>query len=118
MEEDDEEVTPLASKASSTMTLVQQCSMSNSLTSVAEQTSGDTYPQFQLVTHQASEGSLESEDSSHRFSSSPRYSPLISKSPHSSSSQEDYDLPHKGQFLTAGRTETARSMESLRIMSR
>lgn len=126
MEEEDEEVTPSASKTSSTVTLTQQ-SVSMTLTASSSSTiereiSPEISPQCQIVTHQASGDSMESEDSiSHRFSSSPRYSPLLSKSPHSSSSQEEYEIEkqNKGQFLTTGiRTETARSMESLRTSSR
>lgn len=126
MEEEEDEITA-TSKTSSTITLTRQSFSTLTTTSTTASTSeqdiaSEVLPQCQIVTHQASGDSLESEDStSHRFSSSPRYSPLLSKSPHSSSSQEDYELEkhNKGQFLTAGiRTETARSMESLRTASR
>ncbi|KAK4875823.1 hypothetical protein RN001_012245 [Aquatica leii] len=124
MDEEEEEVTPSTSKTSSTITLTQQ-SISTikaySASSSGTNESSDTIPQCQIVTYQASGDSLESEDStSHRFSSSPRYSPLLSKSPHSSSSQEEYEMDkHKGQFLTTGfRKETTRSMESLRTTTR
>lgn len=123
MEEDDDETTPTISKASSTVTLTQQ-SVSVSRTSSAtlvQEGKVEGIPQFQMVTHQASGDSLESEESSSQRAS-PRYS-VLSKSPHSSSSQEDYEpdtkQANKGQFLSAGRrTETAKSMESLRATSR
>lgn len=74
-------------------------------------------PQCQIVTQQASGDSVESETDSVSFRISPRYSRL--NTPHSSSSQEEFDLPVKGQFLTTGqRTDTARSMESLKTASR
>lgn len=121
MEEEDDEISASISKTSSTITLTQQ-SVSMTLTSSSTKDFSEVTPQCQIVTHQASGDSLESEDSvSHRLSSSPRYSPLLSKSPHSSSSQEDYEMDKqpKGKFLTTGiRTETARSMESLRTASR
>ncbi|KAF5300576.1 hypothetical protein FQA39_LY11122 [Lamprigera yunnana] len=123
MDEEEEEITPSTSKTSSTITLTQQTQSTVKSYKVSNSKgieSSDTVPQFQIITHHASGDSLESEDStSHRFSSSPRYSPLISKSPHSSSSQEEYEDKHKGQFLTTGfRQETTRSMESLRSASR
>lgn len=110
MEEDDDETTPSLSKTSSTATLTQQN------VSSAEP---EGIPQFHL-THPPTNGdSQESEESSSaRFS--PRYS-VLGKSPHSSSSQEEYEADNKpkGKFLSAGvRTETARSMESLRTTSR
>lgn len=114
MEEEDEETTAgTISKASSTVTLTQH--------SVSRTSSATFVPQFQMVTHQASGDSLESEEStSQRASPSPRYS-VLSKSPHSSSSQEDYESDGKQitkQYLTAGlRTETTKSMESLRAGS-
>lgn len=74
-------------------------------------------PLCQIVTQQASADSVESESESVSLKISPRYSRLTT--PHSSSSQEEYDLPAKGQFLTTGhRTDTARSMESLKTTSR
>ncbi|KAK9739068.1 hypothetical protein QE152_g9336 [Popillia japonica] len=121
MDEDEEETTPLASKTASTLTLIQQ-SLSvkqiSSTTSIAtlatQQQDMTTIPQCQIVTHQPSGDSQESEESTSTRAASPRYS-LLSKSPHSSSSQEDYEPPSKGQFLSAGiRTEGAKSMESLR----
>lgn len=117
MEEEDEETTTAStvSKTSSTITLAQHSvSRTSSATFVQEQ----NIPQFQMVTHQASGDSLEeSEDStSQQPSPSPKYS-ILSKSPHSSSSQEDYE-PEKQvtrQYLTADvRTETTKSMESLK----
>lgn len=122
MEEEDEETTAgTVSKTSSTVTLTQHSvSRTSSATFVQE-----GIPQFQMVTHQASGDSLESEEStSQRASPSPKYS-ILSKSPHSSSSQEDYEPDSGGkqvtkQYLTAAgvRTETTKSMESLRATSR
>lgn len=114
MEEDEDETTSLAS---STVTLTQQNVQAISRTSTAT-FSSETVPQCQIVTHQPSGDSQESESESISQRASPRYS-LLSKSPHSSSSQEDYEPDHKqvnrGQFLSAShRSETAKSMESLR----
>lgn len=105
MDDDEEETT---STTASTVTLTQQSISRTSST------------QCQIFTQQASGDSQESEESSSISQRvSPRYS-LLSKSPHSSSSQEDYEPDQKkGQFLSAGiRTETAKSMESLRTTSR
>ncbi|GJQ71776.1 hypothetical protein Trydic_g11469 [Trypoxylus dichotomus] len=122
MDEEEEEVTPSASKTASTLTLTQhslavrQTSSTASVEALVNQQHQDTEmtPQCQIVTHQASGDSLESVESISTRAASPRYS-LLSKSPHSSSSQEDYEPPAKGQFLSAGiRTETTKSMESLR----
>lgn len=116
MEEDEDEIT---SRTASTVTLTQHSiSRTSTQTFVAE----TTQPQCQIITQQASGDSLESEESSLSQKISPRYS-LISKSPHSSSSQEDYEpdpkQANKGQFLSAGiRSQTAKSMESLRTSSR
>ncbi|XP_050310606.1 cAMP-specific 3',5'-cyclic phosphodiesterase isoform X3 [Anthonomus grandis grandis] len=137
MEEEEEETSlePLnhLRKTSSTITLIQQDVSRTTSTStlvaeltteqttqhlaVAETFSTEPTPQCQIVTQQASGDSVESETESVSFRASPRYSRLTT--PHSSSSQEDYDsLPVKGQFLTAGnRTETARSMESLKTVT-
>lgn len=133
MEEDDEETTTTTcsiSNTSSTRTLTQQsisqtslireCSTATTTTTNASATCHiEQTPQCQIVTHQASGDSVESEEST-STRVSPRYS-LLSKSPHSSSSQEDYELDPMlkttttKKFLTAGiRTETAKSMESLR----
>lgn len=120
MEEDEDETSSL-SKAPSTVTLTQQNIQSLSRTSTTtfpSNTKLDAIPQCQIVTHQASGDSLESESESISLRASPRYS-LLSKSPHSSSSQEDYEpdtkQANKGQFLSAGhRSETTKSMESLR----
>lgn len=122
MDEDEEETTPSASKTASTLTLTQQSismKQASSVTAMAtitnQQQDAEMTPQCQIVTHQASGDSQESEEST-STRASPRYS-LLSKSPHSSSSQEDYEPPIKGQFLSAGvRTETTKSMESLRTM--
>ncbi|KAJ3642051.1 hypothetical protein Zmor_024869 [Zophobas morio] len=115
MEEDEDETT---SRTASTVTLTQH---SISRTSTSTFVSEGTQPQCQIITQQASGDSLESEESSISQRVSPRYS-LLSKSPHSSSSQEDYEpdpkQANKGQFLSAVRTETARSMESLRTSSK
>lgn len=121
MDEEEEETTPPASKTASTLTLTQQSvsiRQTSSATSVAalanQYQDTEMTPQCQIVTHQASGDSLESVESISTRAASPRYS-LLSKSPHSSSSQEDYEPPTKGQFLSAGiRTETTKSMESLR----
>lgn len=118
MEEEEEETTAagMVSKTSSTVTLTQHSVSRTSSATFVQQESG--IPQFQMVTHQASGDSLESEEGgSQRTSPSPRYS-VLSKSPHSSSSQEDYE-PEKQvtrQYLTATgvRTETTKSMESLK----
>ncbi|KYB25287.1 cAMP-specific 3',5'-cyclic phosphodiesterase, isoforms N/G-like Protein [Tribolium castaneum] len=116
MEDDEDETT---SRTASTVTLTQHSiSRTSTQTFVAE----TAQPQCQIITQQASGDSLESEESSISQKISPRYS-LLSKSPHSSSSQEDYEpdpkQANKGQFLSAGiRTETAKSMESLRTSSR
>lgn len=118
MEEEDEETTPTTSQTSSTITLTQQSVCLSRATSTTTLHAGKTeaIPQFQMITHQASGDSLESEESA-SLQASPRYSAL-SKSPHSSSSQEDYE-PAKGKFLSAGvRAETTKSMESLRATSR
>lgn len=121
MEEDDDETIRGLSKDSSTVTLTQHSvtvSRTSSTSVLQERT--EATPQCQIVTHQASGDSQESEEST-STRVSPRYS-LLSKSPHSSSSQEDYEdtSRHKTQqFLSAGRrTETAKSMESLRTTSR
>lgn len=119
MEEEEEDTTPTTSKTSSTISLTQQSvtvSRTTSATLIQEEKTAECVPQFQMVTHQASGDSLESEESTSQRAS-PRYS-VLSKSPHSSSSQEDYE-PQKGQFLSAGvRAETTKSMESLRATSR
>ncbi|RZB39946.1 hypothetical protein BDFB_010361 [Asbolus verrucosus] len=120
MEEDEDETT---SRTASTVTLTQQTVHSISRTSTSSTfTAEGSLPQCQIITQQASGDSLESEESPISQKVSPRYS-LLSKSPHSSSSQEDYEpdpkQANKGQFLSAGaRTETAKSMESLRTSSR
>ncbi|KAJ8920197.1 hypothetical protein NQ315_011858 [Exocentrus adspersus] len=117
MEDDEDEITSL-SKTSSTVTLTQQ--NVQTISTATFSTTSDTIPQCQIVTHQASGDSLESESESISQRASPRYS-LLSKSPHSSSSQEEYepDTKHKNQFLTAGhRSETTKSMESLRTSPR
>lgn len=118
-EEEEETIAGTVSKTSSTVTLTQHSvSRTASATFVQE-----GIPQFQMVTHQASGDSLESEESSsQRASPSPKYS-ILSKSPHSSSSQEDYEPEGKQmtkQYLTAAgvRTETTKSMESLKTTSR
>ncbi|KAJ8940113.1 hypothetical protein NQ314_010839 [Rhamnusium bicolor] len=124
MEEDEDEITSL-SKTSSTVTLTQHNVQSLSRTSTStfqSDTKLDIIPQCHIITQQASGDSLESESESISQKVSPRYS-LLSKSPHSSSSQEDYELDakqaNKGQFLSAGhRSETAKSMESLRASPR
>ena len=115
MEEEDDETIPPITKTTSTITLTQQSFSvrhTSSSTSVKHQIT-ETIPQCQIVTHQASGDSQESEEStSTRIS--PRYS-LLSKSPHSSSSQEDYEASKEQQYLSVGaRTETTKSMESLR----
>lgn len=124
MEEDDEETTTCSiSNTSSTRTLTQQSISQTSLIRECTTTTATSHieqiPQCQIVTHQASGDSVESEEST-STRVSPRYS-LLSKSPHSSSSQEDYEsdpmlkTTTTRKFLTAGiRTETAKSMESLR----
>lgn len=117
MEEDDEETTCSISNTSSTRTLTQQ---SLSQSSLIRECHIEQTPQCQIVTHQPSGDSMESEEST-STRVSPRYS-LLSKSPHSSSSQEDYEpdpmlktTTTTKKFLTTGiRTETAKSMESLR----
>lgn len=125
MEEDEEETTNL-SKTSSTVTLTQQNVHSLSRTSIATYTSDpklQTTPQCQIVTHQASGDSQESESESISCKVSPKYS-IMSKSPHSSSSQEDYEpdpkQANKGQYLSAAGHigATAKSMESLRASPR
>ncbi|KAG5887840.1 hypothetical protein JTB14_024323 [Gonioctena quinquepunctata] len=125
MEEDEEETTSL-SKASSTVTLTHQ-SVHSSRTSISTITSDqktEVIPQCHIITQQASGDSMESESESVSLSQkvSPRYS-LMSKSPHSSSSQEDYEADvkqaNKGQFLSAShRSEQTKSMESLRASPR
>lgn len=118
-EEDEETIAGTVSKTSSTVTLTQH---SVSRTSSATFVQEGNIPQFQMITHQASGDSLESEEStSQRATPSPKYS-VLSKSPHSSSSQEDYE-PEKQvtrQYLTASgvRTETTKSMECLKGNSR
>lgn len=119
MEEEDDE-TRTVSNASSTVTLTQQ-SVNHSQTSLVTtpQEKSEPFPQCQIVTHQASGDSLESEEST-STRVSPRYS-LLSKSPHSSSSQEDYEIEtkHKTKYLSAGiRTETTKSMESLKTTTK
>ncbi|KAL3270356.1 hypothetical protein HHI36_009404 [Cryptolaemus montrouzieri] len=96
MEEEDEETIAL-SKTSSTATLTQQ-SLSRTSTqtftsSQQEIKSTDLFPQCQIIMHQASGDSQESDsmESSLSNKASPKYS-LLSKSPHSSSSQEDYEI--------------------------
>lgn len=122
MEEEDEE-TPSLSQASSTVTLTQQNVHTLSRTSLAF-TSSDPkltiVPQCQIITQQASGDSQgDSESESLSLKASPKYS-ILSKSPHSSSSQEDYEPDHKHgnkrQYLSAAGSvsETAKSMESLR----
>lgn len=125
MEEEDEE-SPSLSQASSTATLTQHNIHRLSRTSIATLSSNPRLnepPQFQVVTQQAS-GDLQEDSESESLSlkASPRYS-LLSKSPHSSSSQEEYEPEHKhtkGQFLSAAGhvSETAKSMESLRASPR
>lgn len=104
---------------------------SSTTNSIAEESS--IVPKCQIVTQQASSDSVDFEESEesiseeqHKTSSSMHHKistkyGLMSKSPNSSSSQEDYEPEVKhlsktsGQFLSAGaRVETARSMESLR----
>lgn len=125
MEEEDEE-TPSLSQASSTVTLTQQNVHTISRTSMTFSSDPklEVTPQCQIITQQASADSQgESESESVSLKASPRYS-LLSKSPHSSSSQEEYELEHKhghkGQYLTAAGpvSETAKSMESLRASPR
>lgn len=121
MDEDEEEMVTL-SKTSSTITLTQQNVQSLS----HDDQKQEIIPQCQIFTQQASGDSMESEESySISAKVSPKYS-LLSKSPHSSSSQEDYEPDSKkSQFLTATttrhhhhhRVETAKSMESLRTSS-
>lgn len=107
--EADEETTTTITTGVVTKTTFQQASVASAIVL----SSG--LPHCQIVTQQASADSLESESESTSLRISPRYSRLTT--PHSSSSQEE-DLPVKGQFLTAGqRTETARSMESLKTTS-
>lgn len=125
MEEEDEE-SPSLSQASSTATLRQHNIHRLSRTSISTLSSNpklNEQPQCQIVTQQAS-GDLQedSESESPSLKASPRYS-LLSKSPHSSSSQEEYEPEHKhtrGQFLSAAGhvSETAKSMESLRASPR
>lgn len=101
--------------------------------SIAEEDSSTTViPRCQIVTEQASGESMDLEGSEENISEeharsisafhqkfSSRYCPT-SKSPNSSSSQEDYEpemkmLGKSSQYLTTGaRVEQARSMESLR----
>lgn len=108
----DEETTTTITTAVVTKTTFQQA-ISAQTAIVSSEVGSGSLPQCQIVTQQASADSLESESESTSLRISPRYSRLTT--PHSSSSQEEYDLPVKGQFLTAGqRTETARSMESLK----
>ncbi|CAH0554638.1 unnamed protein product [Brassicogethes aeneus] len=123
MEEEEDEITSL-SKASSTVTLTQHNVQSLSRTSTTSTLAApniklEGIPKCQIFTQQASAESIESEESTSQSTSqkvSPRYS-ILSKSPHSSSSQEEYEP--KGQFLSAGhRTETTKSMESLRTSSK
>lgn len=125
MDEDDEE-SPSLSQASSTATLTQQTVHRLSRTSIATLSSDpqlNVTPQCQIVTQQCSSDLQEdSESESLSLKASPRYS-LLSKSPHSSSSQEEYEPEHKqikGQFLSASGhvSETAKSMESLRVSPR
>lgn len=126
MEEEDEE-TPSLSQASSTVTLTQQNVHTLSRASVATFSSDpklDVIPQCQIITQQASGDSQgDSESESLSLKVSPRYS-LLSKSPHSSSSQEEYEPEHKHgnkrQYLSAAGavSETAKSMESLRASPR
>lgn len=128
MEEDDEE-TIIQSKTSSTATLTQQ-SLSRTSTQTFTSThqeinQSDIYPQCQIIMHQASGDSQESDSMESSVSISNRVSPkysVLSKSPHSSSSQEDYEpelRSNKGRYLSATiRTEAARSMESLRTPNR
>lgn len=114
-EEADEETTTTLTTAVVTKTTFQQASVAISAQTaiVLSDVGSGSLPHCQIVTQQASGDSLESETESTSLRISPRYSRLTT--PHSSSSQEEYDLPAKGQFLTAGhRTETARSMESLK----
>ncbi|XP_050502587.1 cAMP-specific 3',5'-cyclic phosphodiesterase isoform X2 [Diabrotica virgifera virgifera] len=114
MEEDDEDTSSL-SKAPSTVTLTPQNVHSLS-DPKPEQKEQQKIPQCHIITQQASGDSNESESESISTKASPRYS-LLSKSPHSSSSQEDYepDTKYKGQYLSASmRTCTTKSMESLR----
>ncbi|XP_056629673.1 cAMP-specific 3',5'-cyclic phosphodiesterase isoform X1 [Diorhabda carinulata] len=107
MEEDEEDISSL-SKAPSTVTLTPQ--NVHNLTEQKQQ----NIPKCHIITQQASGDSNESESESTK--ASPRYS-LLSKSPHSSSSQEEYEpeTKYKGQYLSASmRTCTTKSMESLR----
>jgi len=108
--EADEETTTTITTGVVTKTTFQQASVATAIVLAS-----GSLPHCQIVTQQASADSLESESESTSLRISPRYSRLTT--PHSSSSQEE-DLPAKGQFLTAGqRTETARSMESLKTTS-
>lgn len=119
--EDEDEETPSLSQASSTATLTQQNVHTLSCTATyLSDTKIDVVPQCQIITQQASGDSQgDSESESVSLKASPRYS-LLSKSPHSSSSQEDYEPPNKGQYLSAAGpvSETAKSMESLRASPR
>lgn len=125
--EEDEEETPSLSQASSTVTLTQQNVHTLSRTSISTFSSDpkiDVTPQCQIITQHASGDSQgDSESESLSLKASPRYS-LLSKSPHSSSSQEDYELDqkhaNKGKYLSAAGhvSETAKSMESLRASPR
>ncbi|XP_076251651.1 3',5'-cyclic-AMP phosphodiesterase-like isoform X2 [Rhynchophorus ferrugineus] len=115
----DDQAPSAVEEASSFTPLVAEQRVKSTYRQVTEQTTTiatSVVPQCQIVTQQASGDSIESESESVSLKASPRYSLLTT--PHSSSSQEDYE-PTKGQYLTTGRrTETARSMESLKTASR
>ncbi|XP_044754444.1 uncharacterized protein LOC123313567 isoform X2 [Coccinella septempunctata] len=85
----------------------------------------ENHPQCQILMHQASGDSQESDSMESSISVSNKMSPkysLFSKSPHSSSSQEDDEhemRSYKGKYLLAtGSTKAARSMECLRAPNR
>lgn len=107
---------------------------SNSPNTIAEEESR-VVPKCQIVTQQASGDSVDFDESEESISEDIKEAKLSSlhhkiskyglmnKSPNSSSSQEDYEpeikqLVKSGQYLSAARVETARSMESLRTHHR
>lgn len=109
--EEEEETTSLS--MSSTVTLTQQNVSRPSTTSLVVTGSTKVIPKCHIVTQQASGDSMESESESMSQKVAPKYSLLAT--PHSSSSQEDYEPQNKGQFLSVGhRIDTTRSMESLK----
>ncbi|XP_045474502.1 cAMP-specific 3',5'-cyclic phosphodiesterase isoform X2 [Harmonia axyridis] len=127
--EEEEEDTTILSKTSSTATLTQQSlsrTSTQTFTSVHQEIKQpENYPQCQIVMHQASGDSQESDSMESSISVSNKVSPkysILSKSPHSSSSQEDYEpemRSNRGRYLSATiKTEAARSMESLRAPHR